>query len=128
MWKEEGSGAEQPKTRSARHHRDANVERFFWTIVVHFILVCAPVSLEKRRGFQAIDEVESRAQANRALRLRFSQGNSCRLQKAFKNSVFEASKVVSTKTLSLKHYHRRQGWWPLSVRCQLLLDRVCHAR
>ena len=27
----------------------------------------------------------------------------------YKNSVFEASKVVSTKTLLLKHRYRRQG-------------------
>ena len=32
-----------------------------------------------------------------------------RLRNAFKNSVFEASKWVSTKTLLLKHYYRRQG-------------------
>ena len=29
---------------------------------------------------------------------------------AFKNSVFEASKLVSTKTLLLKHYYRREGF------------------
>ena len=28
---------------------------------------------------------------------------------AFKNRVFEASKLVSTKTLLLKHYYRHQG-------------------
>ena len=32
-----------------------------------------------------------------------------RLQNVFKNRVFEASKLVSTKTLLLKHYYRRQG-------------------
>ena len=32
-----------------------------------------------------------------------------RLRNAFKYSVFEASKSVSTKTLLLKHYYRRQG-------------------
>ena len=32
-----------------------------------------------------------------------------RLRNAFKNSVFEASKLVSTKTLVLKHYYRRPG-------------------
>ena len=40
-----------------------------------------------------------------------------RLRNAFKSSVFEVSKLVSTKTLLLKHYYRRQGqprvckWW-----------------
>ena len=29
----------------------------------------------------------------------------------FNNSVFEASKLVSTKTLLLKQYYRRQGIW-----------------
>ena len=33
-----------------------------------------------------------------------------RLRNAFKNSVFEAPKLVSTKTLLLKHYYRRQGF------------------
>ena len=32
-----------------------------------------------------------------------------RLQNFFKDGVFEASKLVSTKTLLLKHYYRRQG-------------------
>ena len=32
-----------------------------------------------------------------------------RPRNAFKYSVFEASKLVSTKTLLLKHYYRRQG-------------------
>ena len=32
-----------------------------------------------------------------------------RLGTAIKNSVFEASKLVSTKTLLLKHYYRHQG-------------------
>ena len=32
-----------------------------------------------------------------------------RLRNAFKYSVLEASKLVSTKTLLLKHYYRRQG-------------------
>ena len=32
-----------------------------------------------------------------------------RLRNAFRNSVFEASKLVSTKTLLLKHYYRHQG-------------------
>ena len=32
-----------------------------------------------------------------------------KLRNAFKYSVFEASKLVSTKTLLLKHYYRRQG-------------------
>ena len=32
-----------------------------------------------------------------------------RLRNAFKYSVFEASELVSTKTLVLKHYYRRQG-------------------
>ena len=32
-----------------------------------------------------------------------------RLQNVFKCSVFEASRLVSTKTLLLKHYYRRQG-------------------
>ena len=32
-----------------------------------------------------------------------------RLQNAFKYSVFEASKLVSTKTRLLKHYYRHQG-------------------
>ena len=38
-----------------------------------------------------------------------------RLRNAFKYSVWEASKLVSTKTLLLKHYYRRQGmphFWP----------------
>ena len=34
-----------------------------------------------------------------------------RLRNAFKHSVLEASKLVSTKTLLLKHYYRRQGVW-----------------
>ena len=34
-----------------------------------------------------------------------------RLQNVLKNSVFEASKLVSTNnTLLLKHYHRHQGY------------------
>ena len=33
-----------------------------------------------------------------------------RLRNAFKNSVFEASKLVTTKTLLLKHYYRHQGF------------------
>ena len=33
-----------------------------------------------------------------------------RLRNACKNSVFEASKLVSTKTLLLKHYYRRYGF------------------
>ena len=32
-----------------------------------------------------------------------------RLQTAIENCVFEASKLVSTKTLLLKHFYRRQG-------------------
>ena len=32
-----------------------------------------------------------------------------RLRNAFKNSVFEAPKLVTTKTLLLKHYYRHQG-------------------
>ena len=32
-----------------------------------------------------------------------------RLLNAFKNSVFEAHKLVTTKTLVLEHYYRRQG-------------------
>ena len=32
-----------------------------------------------------------------------------RLRNAFKNSIFEAPKLVTTKTLLVKHYYRRQG-------------------
>ena len=34
------------------------------------------------------------------------------LQNAFKNSFFKASELVSTKTILLKHYYRRQGHSP----------------
>ena len=43
---------------------------------------------------------KSRERGNRAF---------LRLRNAFKYSVLEASKLVSTKTLLLKHYYRRQG-------------------
>ena len=34
-----------------------------------------------------------------------------------KNSVFEAPKLVSTKTLLLKHYYRRQGFMSFFLMC-----------
>ena len=50
-----------------------------------------------------------RERGNRALVIVFESRQFLRLRNAFKYSVFEASKMVSTKTLLLKHYHRRQG-------------------
>ena len=43
------------------------------------------------------------------LSLCFSQGNSWGPEKIFENCVLEASNLVLTKTLWLKHYYRRQG-------------------
>ena len=40
-----------------------------------------------------------------------------RLQNAIRNSVSEASKLVSTETLFLKHYYRRQGFWRFKRFC-----------
>ena len=50
-----------------------------------------------------------RERGNRALVIVFSSRPFSRLRNAFKYSVLEASKLVSTKTLLLKHYDRRQG-------------------
>ena len=46
---------------------------------------------------------------NRALVIVLQSKQFLRLRNAFKNNVFEARKLVSTKTLLLKHYYRRQG-------------------
>ena len=42
-------------------------------------------------------------------KLCFSDRALVKTRSAFKNCVFQASKLVSTKTLLLKHYYRRQG-------------------
>ena len=39
-------------------------------------------------------------------------------------SVFEASKLVSTKTLLLKHYYRRQGFLGVCKKCPKAPDKV----
>ena len=52
----------------------------------------------------------SRERGNRALVIVFQSRPFFRLRNAFKNSVFEASKFVPTKNLSLKHDYRLQGY------------------
>ena len=48
--------------------------------------------------------------ANRVLVIVLQSRQSLRFRNTFNNSVFEASKLFSTKTLLLKHYYRRQGF------------------
>ena len=50
-----------------------------------------------------------RERGNRALVVVLQSRQYLRLRNAFKHSVFEAQKLVSTKTVLLKHYYRRQG-------------------
>ena len=52
-----------------------------------------------------------RERGNRALAIVLYPRPFLRLQYAIQNSVFEASKLVSTKALLLQHYYRHQGFW-----------------
>ena len=67
-------------------------------LVVIFIYSCCPGDLTESPLF--------RERGNRALVIVLQSRPSLRLRNAFKYSGFEASKLVSTKTLLLKHYHR----------------------
>ena len=56
-----------------------------------------------------VKKIIIRERGNRALVIVLESWPFLRLRNAFKYSVFEASRLVPTKTLLLKHYYRRQG-------------------
>ena len=61
----------------------------------------------------------ARERANRALVIVLQSRPFLRLRNAFKNSAFEASKLVSTKALLLKHYYCRQGQHVNGEKCMV---------
>ena len=65
--------------------------------------------MSKTDSKQSPESQNSRERGNRALVIVLWPRPFLRHQNTFKYSVFEASKLVSTKTLLLKHYFRRQG-------------------
>ena len=77
-------------------------------------MVISPVpghchSLQNHYTHEIIFLIIYRERGNRALAVVLQSRHFLRLRNAFKNSVAEASKLVSTKTLLLKHHYRRQG-------------------
>ena len=95
----------------------------FWTFLGHFFghFVDIPVFWAVQRfaryntkGFFSgwvIGRTDfSGERANRALVIVLQSRRFLRLRNAFEYGVFEAPKLVSTKTLLLKHYYRRQGF------------------
>ena len=69
--------------------------------------ILLPAQLSSSEGSR--EEHSYHERGNRALIIVLKSRQFLGLPNAFKNSVFEASKLVSTKTLLLKHYYRRQG-------------------